>query len=130
MGGTATADMTKLDDQLKELGDALAAAVDGISNSGDEGKAAMDALKESFSFVESEEFGEKIGEQFTEAGGGEALNFEQFYPLIVEASSEFGEKISEDDAKEAFSDIDEDGSGKIELESLQSLLTWLSWQQP
>merc|ERR1711918_199217 len=99
MGGTATADMTKLDDQLKELGDALAAAVDGTSNSGDEGKAAMDALKESFSFVESEEFGEKIGEQFTEAGGGEALNFEQFYPLIVEA----------------FSDIDEEGSGKIEL---------------
>ena len=36
--------MTKLDDQLKELGDALAAAVDGISNSGDEGKAAMDAV--------------------------------------------------------------------------------------
>merc|ERR1711998_283644 len=105
MGGTATVDMTKLDDQLKELGEALEAAVEGISNSGDEGKQLMDALKESFSFVEKEEFGEQIGERFAEAGGGEALNFEQFYPLIVEASSEFGEKISEDDAKEAFSDI-------------------------
>merc|ERR1711907_885000 len=104
MGGTATADMTKLDDQLKELGEALEAAAEGISNSGDEGKAAMDALKEGFSFVETEEFGEEVGKKFAEAGGGEALNFEQFYPLIVEASSEFGEKISED------------GAGKIELE--------------
>merc|ERR1712070_281007 len=105
-----------IDEKLEEIGKALEAMATQLEESGDEGKAIVAELKEGFSFVDTPEFEAEAKSKFNEANGGEPLNFESFFPIIKEVSKEFGDKISEDDAKEAFSDIDEDKSGTIDMD--------------
>merc|ERR1712080_17808 len=96
------------------MGKGLEAMADAITASGPEGAAAVEELKKQFEFVESEEFKDEMKNKYNEAGGGEPLAFEQFYPLIKEAASEFGEKLGEDEARDAFKDLDADGSGTMD----------------
>merc|ERR1711871_140225 len=107
---------TTWDDKIEEVGKALEQMSSALEASGDEGKEIVASLKAQFSFVESEEFEAEAKKKFNEGNNGEPLNFEQFFPIIKEASKDFGEKISEEEAKEAFKDIDEDGSGTIGME--------------
>merc|ERR1712072_579224 len=122
MGETQPHAKNMAQEKIEELGSAIEAVATKICEV-EGGEDVVNALKEGFSFIDSEEFGASIGEAFMAAGDGEgnALTFEQLMPVIREAAGEFGEKMSDEDCLEAFNEFDADGSGTCDIEEFSTL---------
>merc|ERR1712070_179373 len=108
--------------KLEELGTMMEALAAKVAEQ-EGGEEVVNALKEGFSFIEDEAFGEAIGQAYLAAGDGEGspLTFEQFMPVIKEAAGDFSEKMSDEDALEAFKEFDADGSGTCDAEEFATV---------
>merc|ERR1711934_426665 len=81
--------------------------------------AALDAVKVRDSWSSCNPDGVKS--MFNEAGGGDPLKFDDFYPLLKEALEDILSQcrdggLDKDDVESAFKDLNEDGSGAIDAD--------------